>query len=101
MTQLNFSTNRVISVTGNYTPTLYEDIILVTTAGDTTITLPAVASAHNKAYYILKASAISKVIVTPQTGELIDGSDHYDINNHYECIQIVCNGSAWYVISKK
>lgn len=102
MTQANFSTNRFVSINTTYNASLYVDIILAgVTSGDTTINLPAASTATGKSYYIFKTAAPNKIIVTPNGTELIDGADHYDINNHYDCIQIACNGTAWYIISKK
>ena len=102
MTQANFSTNRFVTINTTYSASLYVDIILAgVTSGDTTINLPAASTASGKAYYIFKTASPNKIIVTPHGAELIDGADHYDINNHYDCIQIACNGTAWYIISKK
>jgi hypothetical protein len=103
MTQLNFSTNRIKVVTGvaTYTPSLYEDILIVNLTANTTINLPEASTATSKAYYIYKNTGAHQLIIDGYAGEYIDGVETYTITNHYECIQIVCDGTEWYVISKK
>ena len=101
MTQNNFSTNRIVSVTDNYTAGLYEDIIISSQTTNATISLPPAATAANKAYYIYKNTGAHQLDIDPFEGQLIDGATTYRLTAHYECIQIVCDGTAWYVISKK
>ena len=63
---------------------------------------PAVAStATSKAYYIYKNTGAHQLIIDGYAGEYIDGAETYTITNHYECIQIVCDGTEWFMISKK
>lgn len=103
MTQLNFSTNRIKVVTGvaTYTPSLYEDILIVNLTANTTINLPEASTATSKAYYIYKNTGAHQLIIDGYAGEYIDGGETYTITNHYECVQIVCDGTEWFVISKK
>lgn len=101
MTQNNFSTNRIVFPTDNYTAGLYDDILICSQTGNATISLPAAATAINKAYYIYKNTGAHQLDIDPFEGQLIDGNTTYRLTNHYECIQIVCDGTAWYVISKK
>jgi hypothetical protein len=103
MTQLNFSTNRIKVVSGTtaYSPSLYEDILIVNLTANTTINLPEASTATSKAYYIYKNTGAHQLIIDGYAGEYIDGAETFTITNHYECIQIVCDGTAWYVISKK
>jgi hypothetical protein len=101
MTQNNFSTNRVVNVTDNYTAGLYEDIIISTQTTNATISLPSAASAANKVYFIFKNTGAHSLTIDAAEGDSIDGNGDYVLNTHYECIQIVSDGSDWYVISKK
>lgn len=103
MTQNNFSTNRIKVVTGTtaYTPSLYEDILIVNLTANTTINLPQASTATSKAYYVYKNTSQHQLVINPYGGELIDEGETFTINAHYECVQIVCDGTAWYVISKK
>lgn len=102
MTQLNFITNRSITVAADYNASLYVDIILAGNgSNDITVNLPQASTAIDKSYYIYRTSANKNVRVDPYEGETIDGTTHWDLNNHLDCIQIYCDGSTWYVISKK
>jgi len=103
MTQLNFSTNRIKVVSGTtaYSPSLYEDILIVNLAANTTINLPEASTATSKAYYIYKNTGAHQLTIDGYGGEYIDGAETYTITNHYECVQIVCDGNEWFIISKK
>lgn len=101
MTQNNFSTNRIVTVTDSHTAGLYEDIIIVNLTANATVALPNASTATGKAYYIYKNTSQHQLIINPFEGQTIDGGANFTINAHYECVQIVCDGTAWYVISKK
>lgn len=101
MTQNNFSTNRIVTVTDSHTAGLYEDIIIVNLTTNATVALPDAATAANKAYYIYKNTSQHSLAIDPYESQTIDGGLTFTINTHYECVQIVCDGTAWYVISKK
>lgn len=101
MTQNNFSTNRIVNVVDNYTPSLYDDILICTLTTNSVISLPQASTATNKAYYIFKNTSAHSLTIDPYGDELIDDSATYALATHHECVQIVCDGSNWYVISKK
>ena len=101
MTQNNFSTNRIVNVVDNYTPSLYDDILICTLTTNSVISLPQASTAANKAYYIFKNTSAHSLTINPYGDELIDDSATYALGTHHECVQIVCDGSNWYVISKK
>lgn len=101
MTQNNFSTNRIVNVTNDHTAGLYDDIIIVTLTSNATIALPNASTATGKGYYIYKNTSAHQLHIDPYEAQLIDGAATFTLNNHYECIQIVSDGSDWYVISKK
>jgi hypothetical protein len=101
MTQNNFSTNRIVNVVDNYTPSLYDDILICTLTTNSVISLPQASTAANKAYYIFKNTSAHSLTIDAYGDELIDDSATYALATHHECVQIVCDGSNWYVISKK
>jgi hypothetical protein len=76
-------------------------VILVTTgAADKTITLPAVANATDRAYYIKKVDAgAGKVDVDPDGAETIDGAGKYTLDAQYDSVLIVCDGSSWHILA--
>lgn len=99
---INFSTNRFITVTTNYTAAMDVDIIFAGNgSADLTITLPPVATSLQKTYYIYRTAINKNVRIQPNDSETIDGGPHWDLNNHLDSIYIFCDGTQWYVLSKK
>ncbi len=85
--------------TTGYTATLTDDFISADASGGAfTITLPAVATATGKVYYIKKIDATGNPITIDGNGaETIDGAATAIINAQYESITLICNGSTWYI----
>ena len=99
---INFSTNRFITVTTNYTATLDVDIIFAGNgSADLVVTLPQASTCKYKTYYVYRTAINKNVRVHPYDSELIDGGAHWDLNNHLDSIYIFCDGTQWYVLSKK
>lgn len=102
MTQVNFSTNRIaITAATTVTADLYKDIYIMTLTANTTLNLPDVNTCIGKAYYVYKDTGAHQLIINPYEAQLIDDGATYTITNHYECVQIVNDGTQWRVISKK
>ncbi len=102
MTQVNFSTNRVaFTAATSVTADLYKDIYIMSLTANTTLNLPDATTCLGKAYYVYKESVGHVLRVDPFETQTIDDGTHYDITTHYECIQIVSDGTQWRIISKK
>lgn len=102
MTQVNFSTNRIaITAATTVTADLYKDIYIMTLTANTTLNLPDVNTCIGKAYYVYKDTSAHNLKIDPYEAQLIDDGATYTITNHYECVQIVNDGTQWRVISKK
>ena len=102
MTQVNFSTNRIqFTAATSVTADLYVDIYIMDCTANTTLNLPDAVSCYGKAYYVYKNTSAHQLTIDPYESQLIDDAATYTINNHYECIQIVSDGTQWRVISKK
>lgn len=101
MTPNNFGTNRFVFPTANYTAEMDKDIIIFSAGGNHTITLPPVGTSTSKGFWIVKANLGGTLRIEAQSGEYIDGSDHYDINNQWGTAYLVCNGTRWYVLTNK
>lgn len=86
--------------TGNYTATAHDMVILVDTSGGAvTVTLPAVAGTEGRSYVIKKITTdANAVTVDGDSGDLIDGATTYVITAPYESITILSTGSAWWVV---
>ena len=102
MTQNNFSTNRIeLTTATSVTADLYVDIYIMDLTANTTLNLPDATTCRSKAYYVYKNSGSHQLIIDPYEAQTIDDGATYTITNHYECVQIVSDGTQWRVISKK
>ncbi len=70
-------------------------------AGNATITLPPVADSTSKAFWVVKKGSGGTLRIEPHADELVDGTDHYNINNQYGTAYLVCDGTEWYALTNK
>lgn len=98
--QLGIGVRAIRTELANYTATPTDDVILCdATAGNMTIQLPPAASSSNKSYVVVKIDvSANTVTVDGDTGDLIDGAATQVINSQWTAIEIICNGTAWYII---
>jgi len=101
ITNNNFGSNRFVFPTADYTAELNKDIIIYSGAGNATITLPPVADSTSKAFWVVKKGAGGTLRIEPYADELVDGTDHYNINNQYGTAYLVCDGTEWYALTNK
>lgn len=102
MTQVNFSTNRIqFTAATTVTADLYKDIYIMDCTANTTLNLPDATTCLGKAYYVYKNTSAHQLIIDPYEGQTIDDGATYVLGTHYECVQIVSDGTQWRVISKK
>ena len=76
-------------------------IVLVdddTVGGAATLTLPAAASNTGTVLYIKKLGTTGSVTVDGNSAETIDGAATQVLSTQYEVIQIVCDGTEWWII---
>ncbi len=74
-----------------------DDLVLV--SGNTTLTLPAVASSSGLKFTIKKTDSNSTTVTLDgNLSETIDGSTTYDIIEQYTTVTVACDGTAWYII---
>lgn len=97
----NFGSNRFVYPTADYTAELNKDIIIYSAAGSATITLPPVADSTSKAFWVVKKGSGGTLRIEPHADELVDGTDHYNINNQYGTAYLVCDGTEWYALTNK
>ena len=102
MTQVNFSTNRIqFTTAATVTADLYKDIYIMDLSTNTTLNLPNATTCTGKAYYVYKNTSAHQLVIDPYEGQTIDDGATYVLGTHYECVQIVSDGTQWRVISKK
>jgi hypothetical protein len=84
-----------------YTVTVDDDTILAdATAGAITLNLPAVAGLRGKRLTVTRTSAANSVILDGSGAETIDGAATKSLDTQYATITIVCDGAAWYSVSR-
>lgn len=92
---------QIRSVSANTTATLVDNLILVdTTAGNTTITLPAVASVPTGKRFTIKiVTGTNQLIILPTGGEVIEGAGSYVLYGTSQAATVENNGVSWNVVS--
>jgi hypothetical protein len=69
------------------------------TAADQTITLPTVANCTAREYHIKKISVNTyKTIIATTGAETIDGGSTYELDQQYESVTVVSDGSNWFIV---
>jgi hypothetical protein len=77
----------------------YGTVLVNASSGTVAITLPAIADGFTKIYNIKKVDSSSNlVVITPQTGETIDGEDYFEINYQYDSYSIINHSTGWFNI---
>lgn len=93
----------LVSKTTTYTATTNDIIILCDSSGGAfTITLYAASgNAGRKLKFIKTTSDTNAVTIDGNGSETINGSTTTTINTQYEELEIVCDGSNWFIINRK
>jgi hypothetical protein len=86
--------------TANYTATLDDLILLVdSTAGAITITLPAASTSTGHMLTVKKTVAANTVVIDGNASETIDGATTVTLSSHWAARTLSCNGTSWFVIA--
>tara|TARA_R110002020_G_scaffold28193_4_gene90184 strand:- start:3064 stop:3870 length:807 start_codon:yes stop_codon:yes gene_type:complete len=93
----------MLAKTGNYTVTTGDagktGFIQVSTAGgDVTITLYASSGNAGRIVHIKKTVAANVLTIDGNSSETIDGATTYIINQQYQSVTLVCDGSNWHIM---
>ena len=93
----------MLSKTGDYTVTTGDagktGFIQVSTAsGDITITLYAASGNAGRIVHIKKTVAANVLTIDGNSSETIDGATTYIINQQYQSVTLVCDGSNWHIM---
>ena len=90
----------VVSKTGNYSAATTDQVILCDTSGGAfTITLPAASTSSGVNYRVIKTdSSTNAVTIQGNASETINGSNTQVFNTQYDSVQVVCSGSAWFIM---
>jgi hypothetical protein len=88
----------VYGTTTNYTATLTDEYIGVSSISNITITLPTAVDGR---VYIIKdeyGQGSGKITIQPQVGEKIDNKINYVISTPYQSVQVVYRNSNWWIM---
>jgi hypothetical protein len=75
-------------------------VLLDCTDGSITVNLPAAATSNGRKLILKKidSSIINTVTIDGNSSENIDGAGTYPLNAQYDKVEIVCDGSNWFVV---
>ena len=73
-------------------------LIVDTSAGNVTITLPPAASSSGTILVFKKSSASNTVTIQANASETIDGANTQTITAQYGSLRIICDGTKWWII---
>lgn len=90
----------VNSTSVDYTLVTTDRVLIVdASSSNITVTLPAAASSPGFTYNIKKSDATSNTVIVDGNGsETIDGGTTAVITTQYETIQVVCDGTCWFIL---
>lgn len=90
---------RYVSKSSDYTAAITDDVILVdTSGGEVTITLPPLASADGKFFTIKRLGGDNNVIVATNASETIQGEAQKIINVKWWGMDVLATDSEWIII---
>jgi hypothetical protein len=82
-------------------PTAGEVLLVDAISAAATVNLPPAISSAGRVYEIKKTdSSTNSVTVEPFFSETIDNAVNTTLNTQYETIRIICDGNAWYLLSR-
>ena len=90
----------IVTATATFTADANDLVILSSaTAASFTINLPAAADVSGQVYHIKKIDSSANTITVDANGsETIDGATTAVLTTQYESIQIVCDGTEWWIL---
>lgn len=90
----------IATKTTNYTLTNNDGVILAdATGGSFTLSLPAVSGRSGRTFRIKKIDGTANTVtIDPNGAELIDGLATAILSDPNAAADVVCNGSAWYIV---
>lgn len=87
------------SVSTSYTASMNDSVVLVdSTGGDKTVTLPGVGNSKTKRMAVKKLVAGNKVIVDPSDAALIDNVTSYTMTTALASVDFVSDGTNWWTV---
>ena len=95
----SFGSVRSVSATTTITTSDYA-ILADSTAAAITVTLPAASTVTGRIFFIKRVNAgANNVVIDPSAAETIDGAATHTLSAQWARIEIISNGSAWFIIA--
>lgn len=83
--------------TGQVLDSTVDEIVLA--SGNTTLVLPAAGVSSGKFFKIKKTDSVGTIVtIDGNASETIDGELTQTITQQYEALEIICNGTGWYIL---
>ena len=76
----------------------HSTVLVDTSGGSITVTLPTASSASRRVYNIKKVTSANTLTIDGDSTETIDGSETQDISNQYDSVSIQSDGTEWWII---
>ena len=95
----SFGSVRSVSASTTITTSDYA-ILANSTAGAIAVTLPAASTVTGRIFFVKRVNAgANSVSVNPVGGEVLDGAPWHTLSAQWARVEIISNGSAWFIIS--
>lgn len=92
----------IVTKTANYTITIEDDVVLVdTTSGPLTISLPVAANCNGLSVLVKKISSdVNSVTIDGNGTETIDGELTEMLAVQWQLVRMKSNGTAWFIVGE-
>ena len=95
----SFGSVRSVSASTTITTSDYA-ILANSTAAAIAVTLPAASTVTGRIFFIKRVNAgANNVVIDPYAAETIDGAATHTLSAQWARIEIISNGSAWFIIA--
>lgn len=90
--------HKIRSITGGTTPTVDDDLIVVTGSGSPTVTLPAITAGNKGRRIRIKHKGTGTITVARTGSDTIDGATSFSIPDQYSSFEFVSDGTSDWMI---
>ena len=87
-----------ISISSNYSSSIYDSILADTTSSNITITLPDASINKNSEIHIKKIDSSANDVIIDTGGELIEGNSQLLLSTQWDSVILISNGINWFIL---
>lgn len=92
--------NKVNTITASTLLDISNAVVLCNNTVPITVTLPSASSIDGRLYTIKRVNTAS-VLISPLAGQTIDGAVSVSLSAQFDQLQVISNGSNWYILNTK